>query len=108
MRKRSAGGGIRPRIDRAAEFPRPVPGYHPAPSRREVPMRRLLAAVLLAAGCSSGEAPAPVTPPKGETMKAPAAQETVILAGGCFWGMEEILRKIPGVVSTEVGYSNGN
>ncbi len=30
-----------------------------------------------------------------------------ILAGGCFWGMEEILRSIPGVVSTEVGYSGG-
>jgi peptide methionine sulfoxide reductase msrA/msrB len=34
-------------------------------------------------------------------------RETVILAGGCFWGMEEILRGIPGVVETEVGYSGG-
>jgi peptide methionine sulfoxide reductase msrA/msrB len=33
--------------------------------------------------------------------------ETAILAGGCFWGMEEILRQIPGVVSTEVGYAGG-
>ncbi len=33
--------------------------------------------------------------------------ETVILAGGCFWGMEDLLRKIPGVVSIDVGYAGG-
>ena len=37
----------------------------------------------------------------------PAQADSVILAGGCFWGMEEILRKIPGVIETEVGYSGG-
>jgi len=34
--------------------------------------------------------------------------ETAILAGGCFWGMEEILRKIPGVIETEAGYEGGS
>ncbi len=34
-------------------------------------------------------------------------RETAILAGGCFWGMEEIIRDIPGVIDTEVGYTGG-
>jgi len=34
--------------------------------------------------------------------------ETVYLAGGCYWGMEELFRHIPGVVSTQVGFSGGH
>ena len=43
----------------------------------------------------------------GVATDAPA-QETAVLAGGCFWGMQEILRKIPGVIASKVGYTGGH
>lgn len=35
-------------------------------------------------------------------------EKEIYLAGGCFWGVEKYLENIPGVISTEVGYANGN
>jgi peptide-methionine (S)-S-oxide reductase len=34
-------------------------------------------------------------------------QDTIILAGGCFWGMQDLFRRLPGVISTRVGYTGG-
>jgi peptide-methionine (S)-S-oxide reductase len=37
-----------------------------------------------------------------------SSQETARLAGGCFWGMQDLLRRYPGVISTRVGYTGGD
>jgi methionine-S-sulfoxide reductase len=45
------------------------------------------------------------TQAKGAAMTE--VNQTAYLAGGCFWGMEELVRQIPGVLATEVGYTGG-
>src|SRR2546428_12218919 len=37
-----------------------------------------------------------------------ASTERAVLAGGCFWGMQDLIRRYPGVIAPRVGYTGGN
>ncbi len=55
------------------------------------------------AGLFSGGGTKPAKDPVVPTVKT----ETAYLAGGCFWGVQHLLRKAPGILSSEVGYTRG-
>ena len=49
----------------------------------------------------------PENPNSGTAFEAANLRE-IVLAGGCFWGVEAFMDRVPGVAFTEVGYANGN
>ena len=71
----------------------------------------VLAAATVIAGASLACEASPkydVTPKHEPAAIAPGTpQETAIVAGGCFWGMENVMRKAPGILKIEVGYAGG-
>jgi len=74
-------------------------------SSRALRALSLVALAVVVAGCEPTSAvPAPIARP---AIDPRGPREVAIVAGGCFWGMENILRQAPGVVSIEVGYAGG-
>ena len=81
----------------------------------------LFAAVLLLSGCAVGQQTVPKEKSEQEANMDGAAfdrsdeestymdttENVIYLAGGCFWGMEQLMQSIPGVIDAESGYANG-
>jgi peptide methionine sulfoxide reductase msrA/msrB len=72
-------------------------------ARHSVLVVSVLAALSVA--CEPAKSAAP--PVKKPAIDPKGPREVAILAGGCFWGMEKVLRDAPGVVTIEVGYAGG-
>ena len=82
--------------------------------RRVLPL--LLTAVLMLSGCTAGQMGMPQktertgqsTGMSGEEgMYMDTTENVIYLAGGCFWGMEQLMQSIPGVIDAQSGYANG-
>ena len=66
----------------------------------------ILPALAFAAGCSAAAAAAQLVPPPRVDPPL-AGQQTAVLAGGCFWGMEAVFERVKGVRSVVSGYAGG-
>lgn len=77
----------------------------------------LAAALAILSGCSTPpqnvkaggmETAGSISAEQEEEMISEGKLHTIYLAGGCFWGLEAYMKKLPGVYDTDVGYANGN
>jgi peptide-methionine (S)-S-oxide reductase len=73
--------------------------------RRLIP--RLVPALLLSAGCSAASAAEQLVPAPRLDPPVTARQQTAVLAGGCFWGVEAVFERLKGVKSVVSGYAGG-
>lgn len=56
----------------------------------------------------AAEAPAIIAPPASDNAKAAGARQTVVLAGGCFWGVQGVFEHVRGVHKVVAGYAGGD
>jgi peptide-methionine (S)-S-oxide reductase len=70
----------------------------------------VLALALGLLGCSAKAAPkAPIPPAQVDVaLSASSGRQTVVFAGGCFWGTQAVFERVKGVISTTAGYSGGS
>jgi peptide-methionine (S)-S-oxide reductase len=67
----------------------------------------LVTALLISATAGEKNAVAIPNPAVDEPMAAKSGQETMVLAGGCFWGVQAVFQHVKGVISATSGYSGG-
>jgi len=71
-------------------------------------MAMILTVLAGAVACQAGSAAAVPAPAADEARAAASGKETVVVAGGCFWGIQAVFQHVKGVISATSGYSGGS
>src|SRR5208283_4394134 len=82
-------------------------GFMSRASMRVVAMMLTVLAGAVACRAGSGTSSAVPSPVADEVRATAPAQETAVVAGGCFWGIQAVFQHVKGVVSATSGYSGG-